>query len=123
MLTNNRIENAKKIISLVREYYGDNVTSFYQTNLDNGEDFFIECLIYRSFLVRFSLGDIPKGGVFDVSVDIGGKIFGLYTLTLYKNDISLSFTKESIIKNLDILNEYLIWRMTDSQKKTFNIGN
>lgn len=122
MLTNNRMENSKKIISLVREYFGENVTSFYQSNYDNGEDFKIECLIYRSFLVSFSLADIPKGGIFDVSIGISGKMFGLYTLTSYKNDIPLSFTEESINKNIDILNEYLIWSMSEAQKETFNIN-
>lgn len=121
MLSSDRMINIQKVIDLTKKYFGRDVSAFYVTPSDNGEDFYIECLVYRSFLVSFTLGDIPKGGIFHASIATGGKMFSLQLLTSDDVNPPIAFTEESINNNLDILNDCLIWRMTDSQKRSFNI--
>jgi len=121
MLSNDRMINIKFVITLVETYFNKNVTAFYVMPNDNEEDFYIECIVYQSFFVSFSLADIPKGGMFSTYVGIGKRTIGLSLLIDNMENLPFSFTEESINKNLDILNEYLIWRMTDNQKRSFNI--
>lgn len=119
MLSNNLMDNINKVIQLTKEYFGENVTCFFVTPEDNELNFAIECLVYRSFLVRFTLGDVQKGGVFGIDISIGEKMFNLEILI--HEDISIDFTDKDIRDNLKILDNYLQWRMTDSQKSTFGI--
>ena len=55
-------------------------------------------------------------------VNIGEK-YSLITLVPYKISERISFNdwSEDIQKSLEVLDEYLIWRMTDAQKKRFGI--
>ena len=52
-----------------------------------------------------------------------GKKYSLITLVPYKVSERISFNdwSEDIQESLEVLDEYLIWRMTDAQKKTFGI--
>ena len=52
-----------------------------------------------------------------------GEDYSLKTLVPYKVSERISFndSSEDIKKSLEVLDEYLIWRMTDAQKKTFGI--
>lgn len=121
MLLSNRMDNVKTVINLVRNYFKENVIGFEILNHENEEDFNVECILYRSFRVSVGVADISKGGVFNISVDVGGKLVGLYLVSENRESLSLSFTEKSVNANLDILNKYLIWRMTDEQKQTFGL--
>ena len=79
-------------------------------------------LVYRSFSIRISVIDIEKGGALTYSVNLGD-FYDLKTLVPNKvsQRISSGINKEDIQKSLEVLDEYLIWRMTDAQKKTFEI--
>ena len=52
-----------------------------------------------------------------------GKKYSLITLVPYKVSERISFDdwSEDIQESLKVLDEYLIWRMTDAQKKVFGI--
>jgi len=79
-------------------------------------------LIYSSFSIRISVIDIEKEGALTYSVNLGN-FYNLKTLVPQKisQRISSGINKEDIQKSLEVLDEYLIWRMTDAQKKTFGI--
>ncbi|MBC1705447.1 hypothetical protein JL739_12870 [Listeria welshimeri] len=120
MLTNNKMENTKNVIKLVEEYFSSSVSSFQVETEEDAQEFFIDCLIYRSYWIQLSLTDVEKGGVFNIDVSIG-KNTALYSLIENGEDLSIYFDKDSVYKNLTILDNYLKWRMTDEQKRTFNI--
>ena len=79
-------------------------------------------LIYSSFSIRISVIDIEKEGALTYSVNLGD-FYNLKTLVPEKisQRISSGINKEDIQKSLEVLDEYLIWRMTDAQKKVFGI--
>ena len=79
-------------------------------------------LVYRSFSIRISVIDIEKEGALTYSVNLGD-FYDLQTLVPEKisQRISSGINKEDIQKSLEVLDEYLIWRMTDAQKKVFGI--
>ena len=79
-------------------------------------------LIYSSFSIRISVIDIEKEGALTYSVNLGN-FYNLKTLVPQKisQRISSGINKEDIQKSLEVLDEYLIWRMTDAQKKVFGI--
>ena len=79
-------------------------------------------LVYRSWEITVSIDDIYRGGTMNYGVNIGEK-YSLITLVPYKISERISFNdwSEDIQKSLEVLDEYLIWRMTDAQKKTFGI--
>ena len=79
-------------------------------------------LIYSSFSIRISVIDIEKEGALTYSVNLGD-FYDLKMLVPNKvsQRISSGINKEDIQKSLEVLDEYLIWRMTDAQKKTFGI--
>ena len=79
-------------------------------------------LVYRSFSIRISVIDIEKEGALTYSVNLGD-FYNLQTLVPEKisQRISSGINKEDIQKSLEVLDEYLIWRMTDAQKKVFEI--
>lgn len=79
-------------------------------------------LVYRSFCIRISVIDIEKGGALAYSVNLDD-FYDLQTLVPNKvsQRISSGINKEDIQKSLEVLDEYLIWRMTDAQKKVFGI--
>lgn len=79
-------------------------------------------LVYRSFSIRISVIDIEKEGALTYSVNLGD-FYDLQTLVpnMVSQRISSGINKEDIQKSLEVLDEYLIWRMTDAQKKVFGI--
>ena len=79
-------------------------------------------LVYRSFSIRISVIDIEKEGALTYSVNLGD-FYNLQTLVPNKvsQRILSGINKEDIQKSLEVLDEYLIWRMTDAQKKVFGI--
>ena len=79
-------------------------------------------LVDRSFSIRISVIDIEKEGALTYSVNLGD-FYNLQTLVPNKvsQRISSGINKEDIQKSLEVLDEYLIWRMTDAQKKVFGI--
>ena len=53
-----------------------------------------------------------------------GDYYNLRSLVPYaiaESRISFNDSSKDIKKSLEVLDEYLIWRMTDAQKKTFGI--
>ena len=79
-------------------------------------------LVYSSFSIRISVINIEKGGALTYSVNLGD-FYNLKILVPQKisQRISSGINKEDIQKSLEVLDEYLIWRMTDAQKKVFGI--
>lgn len=119
MLLNNQMDNIKNIILLTEEFFANNVSNFNIETFEDSQDFYIDCLVYRSFWIRLNLADVEKGGVFSIDVSIG-KITPLYALIENAESLELNFDKQSIKNNFEILNSYLLWRMTDNQKKTYH---
>lgn len=120
MHTNDWEESSRLLITLVKEYFGTKVIGFCTYSPDD-QGFISRCQIYCSFAVRFSLGDVSRGGAFGIDVYIGDWPVDLETLTDWHENISLNFSKQAIMRNLEILDEYLQWRMTDAQKKTYGL--
>ena len=123
-------EKIKDILVLaskeVRNYFGyKNVEkSLMELKYDpkNNIDPRLTPLVYSSFSIRISVIDIEKEGALTYSVNLGD-FYDLQTLVPEKisQRISSGINKEDIQKSLEVLDEYLIWRMTDAQKKVFEI--
>ena len=127
MLDKEKIEDLLILASTeVKNYFGyENVNkSLMELEYDpeNNINPRLTPLVYRSFSIRISVIDIEKGGALTYSVNLGD-FYDLKTLVPNKvsQRISSGINKEDIQKSLEVLDEYLIWRMTDAQKKTFEI--
>ena len=127
MLDKEKIEDLLILASTeVKNYFGyENVNkSLMELEYDpeNNINPRLTPLVYRSFSIRISVIDIEKEGALTYSVNLGD-FYNLKTLVPEKisQRISSGINKEDIQKSLEVLDEYLIWRMTDAQKKTFEI--
>ena len=127
MLTQEQIENMLlKAFEGVKKYFGEENSRFVGIELeyDLSKMRFptAKFLVYRSWEITVSIDDIYRGGTMNYGVNIGEK-YSLITLVPYKVSERISFNdwSEDIQESLKVLDEYLIWRMTDAQKKTFGI--
>ena len=127
MLDQEKIEDILVLASKeVRNYFGyRNVEkSLMELKYDpkNNIDPRLTPLVYSSFSIRISVINIEKGGALTYSVNLGD-FYNLKILVPQKisQRISSGINKEDIQKSLEVLDEYLIWRMTDAQKKVFGI--
>jgi len=127
MLTQKQIENMLiKASEGVKKYFGEENSRFVGMELeyDLSKMRFptAKFLVYRSWEITVSIDDIERGGTMNYGVNIGKK-YSLITLVPYKVSERISFDdwSEDIQESLEVLDEYLIWRMTDAQKKTFGI--
>ena len=123
MLEESERVRVERVISAIKDYFGNNATAFYVTPETEDESLCVECLFYRSFKVGFSLGNPEKRQMFPfgVSVYISYRPVSLETLMCTANELPVNDDRESILQNLKALDKYLQWRMTDAQKKTFKI--
>ena len=128
MLTQKQIENMLiKASEGVKKYFGEENSRFVGMELeyDLSKMRFptAKFLVYRSWEITVSIDDIERGGTMNYGVNIGKK-YSLITLVPYKVSERISFNdwSEDIQESLEVLDEYLIWRMTDAQKKTFGIS-
>ena len=127
MLTQKQIENMLiKASEGVKKYFGEENSRFVGMELeyDLAKMRFptAKFLVYRSWEITVSIDDIERGGTMNYGVNIGKK-YSLITLVPYKVSERISFDNwsEDIQESLEVLDEYLIWRMTDAQKKIFGI--
>lgn len=127
MLTQEQIENMLlKASEGVKKYFGEENSRFVgmelEYNLSKMRFPTAKFLVYRSWEITVSIDDIERGGTMNYGVNIGEK-YSLITLVPYKVSERISFNdwSEDIQESLEVLDEYLIWRMTDAQKKTFGI--
>ena len=127
MLTQKQIENMLiKASEGVKKYFGEENSRFVgmEIEYDLSKMRFptAKFLVYRSWEITVSIDDIERGGTMNYGVNIGKK-YSLITLVPYKVSERISFDdwSEDIQESLEVLDEYLIWRMTDAQKKTFGI--
>ena len=127
MLTQKQIKNMLiKASEGVKKYFGEENSRFVGMELeyDLSKMRFptAKFLVYRSWEITVSIDDIERGGTMNYGVNIGKK-YSLITLVPYKVSERISFNdwSEDIQESLEVLDEYLICRMTDAQKKTFGI--
>ncbi len=127
MLTQKEIENMLiKASEGVKKYFGEENSRFVGMELEYDLAKMriptAKFLVYRSWEITVSIDDIYRGGTMNYGVNIGEK-YSLITLVPYKVSERISFDdwSEDIQESLKVLDEYLIWRMTDAQKKTFGI--
>ena len=127
MLTQKQIENMLiKASEGVKKYFGEENFIFVGMELEYDLAKMriptAKFLVYRSWEITVSIDDIYRGGTMNYGVNIGEK-YSLITLVPYKISERISFNdwSEDIQESLKVLDEYLIWRMTDAQKKTFGI--
>ena len=127
MLTQKEIENMLiKASEGVKKYFGEENSRFVGMELEYDLAKMriptAKFLVYRSWEITVSIDDIERGGTMNYGVNIGKK-YSLITLVPYKVSERISFDdwSEDIQESLKVLDEYLIWRMTDAQKKTFGI--
>ena len=127
MLTQKQIENMLiKASEGVKKYFGEENSRFVGMELeyDLSKMRFptAKFLVYRSWEITVSIDDIERGGTMNYGVNIWKK-YSLITLVPYKvsERISSNDWSEDIQESLEVLDEYLIWRMTDAQKKSFGI--
>ena len=127
MLTQKEIENMLiKASEGVKKYFGEENSRFVGIELEYNlvKRIFptAKFLIYRSWEVTILISDIERGGTMTYGVNVGGD-YNLKILVPYKVSERISFDdwSEDIQESLEVLDEYLIWRMTDAQKKTFGI--
>ena len=127
MLTQKEIENTLiKASEGVKKYFGEENSRFVGMELEYDLAKMriptAKFLVYRSWEITVSIDDIYRGGTMNYGVNIGKK-YSLITLVPYKVSERISFNdwSEDIQESLKVLDEYLIWRMTDAQKKTFGI--
>ena len=127
MLTQKEIENMLiKASEGVKKYFGEENSKFVGMELEYDLAKMriptAKFLVYRSWEITVLIDDIYRGGTMNYGVNIGKK-YSLITLVPYKVSERISFDdwSEDIQESLKVLDEYLIWRMTDAQKKTFGI--
>ena len=127
MLNQKQIENMlMKASEGVKKYFGEENSRFVGIELEYNlvKRIFptAKFLIYRSWEVTILISDIERGGTMTYGVNVGGD-YNLKILVPYKVSERISFDNwsEDIQESLEVLDEYLIWRMTDAQKKTFGI--
>ena len=127
MLTQKEIENMLiKASEGVKKYFGEENSRFVGMELEYDLAKMriptAKFLVYRSWEITVSIDDIYRGGTMNYGVNIGEK-YSLITLVPYKVSERISFDdrSEDIQESLKVLDEYLIWRITDAQKKTFGI--
>ena len=127
MLTQKQIENMlTKASEEVDKYFGEGNSRFVGIELEYNLAKRIfptaKFLIYRSWEVTILISDIERGGTMTYGVNVGGD-YNLKILVPYKVSERISFDdwSQDIQESLEVLDEYLIWRMTDAQKKTFGI--
>ena len=127
MLNQKQIENMLiKASEGVEKYFGEENSRFVGIELEYNlvKRVFptAKFLIYRSWEVTILISDIERGGTMTYGVNVGGD-YNLKILVPYKVSERISFDNwsEDIQESLEVLDEYLIWRMTDAQKKTFGI--
>ena len=127
MLNQKQIENMLiKASEGVEKYFGEENSRFVGMELEYNlvKRVFptAKFLIYRSWEVTILISDIERGGTMTYGVNVGGD-YNLKILVPYKVSERISFDdwSEDIQESLEVLDEYLIWRMTDAQKKTFGI--
>ena len=127
MLNQKQIENMLiKASEEVKKYFGEENSRFVGLELEYNlvKRIFptAKFLIYRSWEVTILISDIERGGTMTYGVNVGGD-YNLKILVPYKVSERISFDNwsEDIQESLEVLDEYLIWRMTDAQKKTFGI--
>ena len=127
MLNQKQIENMLiKASEGVKKYFGEENSRFVGMELeyDLAKMKFptAKFLIYRSWEVTIIISDIECGGTMTYGVNVGGD-YNLKILVPYKVSERIAFDNwsEDIQESLEVLYEYLIWRMTDAQKKTFGI--
>ena len=127
MLNQKQIENMLiKASEGVGKYFGEENSRFVGMELEYNlvKRVFptAKFLIYRSWEVTILISDIERGGTMTYGVNVGGD-YNLKILVPYKVSERISFDNwsEDIQESLEVLDEYLIWRMTDAQKKTFGI--
>lgn len=124
-------EQIKKILRLaskeVKDYFGDKNVKLRAFESDYNTEVglypHIRYLIYKSWEIKISIVNLEYGGVMSYAVNIGD-YYNLRSLVPYaiaESRISFNDSSEDIKKSLEVLDEYLIWRMTDAQKKTFGI--
>ena len=127
MLNQKQIESMLiKASEGVKKYFGEENSRFVGIELEYNlvKRIFptAKFLIYRSWEVTILISDIERGGTMTYGVNVGGD-YNLKILVPYKVSERISFDdwSEDIQESLEVLDEYLIWRMTDAQKKTFGI--
>ena len=124
-------EQIKKILRLaskeVKDYFGDKNVKLRAFKSDYNTEIglypYIRYLVYKSWEIKISIVNLEYGGVMSYEVNIGD-YYNLRSLVPYaiaESRISFNDSSEDIKKSLEVLDEYLIWRMTDAQKKTFGI--
>ena len=118
-------EQIKKILRLaskeVKDYFGDKnvkLRAFESDyNIEVGLYPHIRYLVYKSWEIKISIVNLEYGGVMSYEVNIGD-YYNLRSLVPYaiaESRISFNDSSEDIKKSLEVLDEYLIWRMTDAQ--------
>ena len=122
MLKESERIRVERVISLVKDYFGDNASAFYVIPETEDDSLCVECLLYRSFKVCFSLGDPADIRSFPLTVwvYISYKSESLEML-MDTDDLPSGDDRESILQNLKALDTYLQWCMTDAQKKTYGL--
>ena len=127
MLTQKQIENMLiKASEEVEKYFGEENSIFVGMELEYNLAKMMfptaKFLVYRSWEITVLIDDIERGGTMNYGVNIG-EDYSLKTLVPYKVSERISFDdwSQDIQESLEVLDEYLIWRMTDAQKKTFGI--
>ena len=124
-------EQIKKILRLaskeVKDYFGDKNVKLraFESDYNTEVDLYphIRQLVYKSWEIKISIVNLEYGGVMSYEVNIGD-YYNLRSLVPYaiaESRISFNDSSKDIKKSLEVLDEYLIWRMTDAQKKTFGI--
>ena len=108
MLKESEQTRVERVISAVKDYFGNNATAFYVTPETEDKSLCVECLLYRSFKVGFYLGNPEKRRTFSfvVAVYISCKSQSLETL-VDADDLPSGDDRESILQNLKALDKYL----------------
>ena len=128
MLNQEEIKKNLRLASKeVKDYFGDKNVKLRAFESDYNTEIglypYIRYLVYKSWEIKISIVNLEYGGVMSYEVNIGD-YYNLRSLVPYaiaESRISFNDSSEDIKKSLEVLDEYLIWRMTDAQKKTFGI--
>ena len=121
MLDQEQIKKTLRLASKeVKDYFGDKNVKLRAFESDYNTEVglypHIRYLVYKSWEIKISIVNLEYGGVMSYY-----NLRSLVPYAIAESRISFNDSSEDIKKSLEVLDEYLIWRMTDAQKKTFGI--
>lgn len=120
------VEVQQMVTETIEDRFGSSVVVFPAFSWESGT-LSADFIAYRSFAARvqvsFNTKHHDEKGMLNIMIGIGPlweDVQGLLESDLRK-ELASDFTKENLVKALELTDHYFQWRLTDAQKNKFGI--